>query len=478
MRLKHRLSLSLTLVAASVLGVSFVTAYLVVAREETRHLDESIRAEAKATAFVLSKSAGPPRVEDARVEDPERPKRVPRHVVVYAANGDVLASTSKLSPPPPLSALGDLEPGDEDGSTQTLTISGRTLRAVVMPLARDRTEILLYAVSQGTVDEDLAYLERVFALLFLGATTLTGVLARWLGTRLASDVDAIASVARSVAEGQLTARVGGTLRGSSETASLGRDLDHMIAELERLITIQRTFVSHAAHELRSPLATLRGELQLALRRPRSAEEYKGSIEEALAETEALITLAQDLLVLARAQRAPTAASTESRLDEVLSDAVRLARGPAEARGVELSTPATPDARVRGPRADLARLFRNLLDNAVAHSPPGARVELSATMVGQRVSVAVVDAGAGVAAEDADEVFAAFYRGAKDRSSDATGAGLGLPIAREIARAHGGDVWLDRAWSRGGARFVVELPMASETPPDSSRAAAAPDDAAG
>lgn len=455
MRLKHRLSLSLTLVAASVLGASFATAYIVVAREETRHLDELIRAEAKATALLLAKAPGRPRVEEARVEDPERPRRVPRHVAVYSADGDVLATTTKLSPPPPLSALGDVDRDDPEGTTQTLTLGGQHLRVVVMPLAADRTEVLLYAVSQGTVDEDLSYLLQVFALLFLSATTLTALLARWLGSRLAADVDAIASVAREVTEGRLTARVGGSLRGSIETAALGRDLDHMITELDRLISIQRTFVSHAAHELRSPLATLRGELQLALRRPRTADEYKGSIEEALAETEALIALAEDLLTLARAQRSPTAAGESSDLGDVLGDAVKMARGLAAARGVSLPSGIGAGVGVRGPRSDLARLFRNLLDNAVMHSPPGERVELSVVESTAKVTVSVVDRGAGVAREDADEVFSAFYRGARDRSSDASGAGLGLPIALEIARAHGGDVTFDRDWA-GGARFVVEL----------------------
>ena len=481
MRLKHRLSLSLTLVAASVLGVSFATAYLVVAREERRHLDVSIRAEAKATAFVMSKASGKPRVEEARVEDPERPKRVPRHAAVYSADGEVLAATSKLSPPPPLSTLGDPQALDPEGTTQTLVIAGQKARAVLMPLAPERTEVLLYAVPQGTVDEDLSYLLQVFALLFLGATTLTAVLARWLGTRLASDVDAIASVARNVAEGQLTARVGGSLRGSTETASLGRDLDHMIAELDRLIAIQRTFVSHAAHELRSPLATLRGELQLALRRPRKAEEYKVSIEEALAETEALIALAQDLLVLARAQRAPSVVDESSDLADVLGDAVRMARGLAESRDVSLPSGVGQGVVVRGPRGDLARLFRNLIDNAVVHSPAGGRVELEVVTRPGGVAVAVVDQGPGVAEEDASEVFSAFYRGAKDRSSDTSGAGLGLPIAREIARAHGGDVTLDRGW-KGGARFVVELatgaPSLDAAPSSRSPAVSTPSSATG
>ncbi len=467
MRLKHRLSLSLTLVAASVLGVSFATAYFVVAREETRHLDELVRAEAKATALVLSKTPGRPSVEEARIADPERPRRVPRHVAVYSVDGEVLAATKRLTPPPPLAALGDVDYGDPDGVTQTLTLGGQQLRVVVMPLATDRPEVMLYAVSQSTVDEDLSYLLQVFSLLFLAATTLTAVLARWLGTRLAADVDAIARVARDVTEGQLAARVGGSLRGSAETASLGRDLDHMITELDRLISIQRTFVSHAAHELRSPLATLRGELQLALRRPRKAEEYKQSIEEALAETEALIALAEDLLALARAQRSPTALDESSDLGDVLGDAVKMARGLAAAREIELVVEVGAGVTVRGARSDLARLFRNLVDNAVMHSPAGERVELSVVEAPGRVKVSVVDRGAGVAREDADEVFSTFYRGARDRSSEAPGAGLGLPIAREIARAHGGEVTLDREWATG-ARFVVELERRSATTPDSER----------
>ena len=473
MRLKDRLSLSLTLVAARVLGVSFATAYLVVAREETRHLDASIRVEAKATAIVMSKAEGALRVEEARVQDPERPSRVPRHAAVYKASGEVLTATKKLAPPPPLSTFGDTTGLDPEGITRTLTLAGGTVRAVLMPLAPDRTELLLYAVPRASVDEDLSYLLQVFALLFLAATTLTAVLARWLGTLLASDVDAIASVARNVAEGQLTARVGGSMRGSTETASLGRDLDHMIGELDRLLAIQRTFVSHAAHELRSPLTTLRGELQLALRRPRKAEEYKLSIEDALAETQALIALAEDLLALARAQRAPTPEDAGSNLGEVLAEALRMARGLASSR--EVALPATEGASVwvRGPQGDLARLFRNLFDNAVVHSPPGGSVRVEITPRGQAVEVAVVDDGTGVAAEDAAEVFSPFYRGAKDRSSETSGAGLGLPIAREIARAHGGDVTLDKNVQKGARSVVTLATRAAPTAGGPARVAAPP-----
>ena len=287
-------------------------------------------------------------------------------------------------------------------------------------------------------------------------------MARWLGARLAEDVDALAGAARSVARGDLTVRVAGRARGSTELRALGDDLDDMIARLDSLVASQRTFISHAAHELRSPHATLRGELQLALRRPRTAEEYHDTIEEALGEVEQLIALAEDLLVLARQQGATAIGPrrTTTPVGEAIADALRMARGPADTRGVQLIGPSSPlvTATVRGARPDLARAIRNLIDNAVTHSPRGGSVQVEVEGDGAQLRVAVTDEGPGVPEKDVARLFDPFFRGSLEQSGETQGAGLGLAIVREIVQAVGGSVWVD-ASHRPGARFVIELPLA-------------------
>ena len=466
MRLKHRLSLALTVVTTTALASSFGVGYFLVYREEMRDLDQAVLAQARVAAFLVAKrDPAHPRVEDGLVDDPEIPAPTKRYVAVYAPTGEILSSTRSFGAQvPSLASLNIPESLEPEGAVRDLEIAKERLRGVVLPLA-DRRGRLLYAVSRHTVDEDLLFLFQVFLALMLGATALTALFARWLGSRLSADVDAIASVAREVASGNLRARVGRGARGSTETQALGSDLDQMVAELDRLMAAQQTFVSHAAHELRSPLATVRGELQLALRRPRSAEEYKASIEDALTEVEELISLAQDLLVLARVQRAPHEDAT-TELRSAMSEAIRLAAPAAAEHHVTVTSDAPPEARVRGQRGDLARAVRNLIDNAIEHTPEGGTVQVKFEE-GDTVRVVVDDAGPGVANEDAPHVFSPFYRGAKDRSGDARGTGLGLAIAREIARAYDGDVTLvDK--QEPGARFVVSLARAAPGPEPPSR----------
>jgi two-component system OmpR family sensor kinase len=262
-----------------------------------------------------------------------------------------------------------------------------------------------------------------------------------------------------VARGDMAARVGERVRGSRESQQLGNDLDELVDRLGMLLETQRQFAVDAAHELRSPIATIRGEIQLALRRGRSAEAYREMLEELLGDVEALARLAEDLLALSRNEVA-IEAREESSTREIVDDALWMARGLAGERGATFhvveSSPGASAARVRGARGELARVVRNLLDNAIRYGTRGdhaVRVELFAD--GEHVEVAVVDHGPGVSPSERDAIFAAFHRGEQGLTARRDGAGLGLFIAREIARAHRGDVIIDPEVA-DGARFVLTL----------------------
>ena len=476
MRLKHRLSLSLTGTTAIALAASFAAVSILVNREETADLDRAVLAQAHTAAFIAVKqNPAALSVDDGQGVVPEIYAPMERFVAIYAPDGAVVSSTKNLGVlTPPLASLRVPTSLTREGHSFNLDVGGHHLRAVVVPIA-DRREWLLYAVSRRAVEEDMVFLYKIFSVLLVAALGVTALIARWLGGRLSADVDAIATVARQVADGDLTARVGAAARGSTETSALAADLDEMVTKLDRLMAAQRTFISHAAHELRSPLATLRGELQLAVRRPRTAEEYKASIDDALGEVETLATLAEDLLVLARVQRGRSDGGAW--LIDAVGDAVHMASGPAKIKTVRVDVRvATDSLYVRGSRADLSRAIRNLIDNAVEHSPAGGTVTVSADVSGGRVRVAVADEGPGVSLEDAPHVFSAFYRGARDQSGETPGAGLGLAIVREIARAFGGDVTLEGA--PGGAKFVLELAVADagDVPPPTSMPPLVPSEA--
>jgi two-component system heavy metal sensor histidine kinase CusS len=249
----------------------------------------------------------------------------------------------------------------------------------------------------------------------------------------------------------------------------------MIDQLDHLVRSQRRFIAHAAHELRSPLTAVSVELQHALRSARDVAAYRAAVTEALDSATRLVSLANDLLLLARVQsRAPeptAPCSLEEIVAGVVSSVERLARDKAvrlEARDVSGS--------VQGVRSDLERLVRNIVENAVRHAPRDTAVTLRASRGDAGHELEVADEGPGVAKEDREKIFEPFYRSSVARSTEG-GAGLGLGIAREIARAHGGDVVL--AAATRGCVFRIVLPerrndaaRATDAPPHANEAEAA------
>ncbi|MBX3205674.1 MAG: hypothetical protein KF764_11445 [Labilithrix sp.] len=456
MKLRTRLTLAFTLVTGVALIVSFVVAYVFVERDELRELDHALLVQAEHVATVaLERNADNPLVGDGPGEIVDPPSVTARYAAEYERDGRLVAATRTFGGQPPRLDEINARIDSPEGAAVTLKHGGTPLRGVLVPLGSGR--VLLYAVSSKGVDDDLAFLLRIFAVLFAGATSLTWVVARWLARSLVRDVDAICEVAEAVATGKLDARVGARAKGSVETRLLAERLDQMIARLGELVASQRDFISSAAHELRSPLTSLRGELELALRRERSAPEYKETIERALGDAGTLVTLADDLLAIARSEgRARAAASQPTKVSDIVDDATRMARGNAEVRDVEVTFEGSgADTAVACSRAEVARALRNLLDNAIAHSPHGGTVLVRTDVAAAGVAIAVEDGGDGVRPEDATLLFTPFWRGDGERAAEG-GTGLGLSLAREIARAAGGDITYDASFSPG-ARFVLTLP---------------------
>ena len=222
------------------------------------------------------------------------------------------------------------------------------------------------------------------------------------------------------------------------------------------------FIAHAAHELRSPLSALYGELALALRRSRDAEEYRRAIQEAYASTRQLKGLAEDLLAVARLGATPPPSVAPIDVRAALDEAHEIvaADGVAPEVRVQVSGDCRP---ALASHRDVVRLLRNLLENAVRHSPQGGHVRVSLADDGPDVVIAVADDGSGIAREEHSKIFTPFYRGTTVPTVSGAEAGLGLTIARGIARAYGGDVVLDTG-AAAGACFRVTLPVASDDVP--------------
>jgi two-component system, OmpR family, sensor kinase len=327
---------------------------------------------------------------------------------------------------------------------------------MLLPIPASPGKQVLIASSRENLDATSTFLHRAMFAAFGVAVLWSTALVIWMVRRQTATHENIASVARRVASGDLDARV--TAHSDDvEEAQLGQDIDHMIAQLGGLVTSQKRFTANAAHELRSPIAVVCGELQQTLRKPRDAEGYRAGAERALRGAERLRALAEDLLTLVRPTRDEEV--VESELNRLIGGAVGPLEGLAAERGVRVLVGSASSAlKVRGHARDLERMFRNLVENGVRHA--NGTVELSTRTAAQRLEVTIQDDGAGVADSDRERIFEPFYRAPQARASALGGSGLGLAIAREIARAHDGDVTLAATLApAGGACFVVSLPTA-------------------
>ena len=296
-----------------------------------------------------------------------------------------------------------------------------------------------------------AALRSVAPLLFI--TPLLALLIWWLAALTLAPLRRLAAGVRERDEHSLQPLPGEGL--PDEVAPLVQALNALLQRLGVSLKTQRAFVADAAHELRSPLTALKLQLQLLQRAP--DDTTRALAIDALGEgiTRAA-RLVEQLLTLARSEPgAPAPAAAQVDLSELVRQAVVLTLPLANTRGATLALFADAPVPVHGDAAALTALVRNLADNAVRYSPPGARVELRVWADAGVPMLQVDDSGPGIPPEDHERVFDRFYRRA---NSDELGSGLGLAIVRSVAEQHGARVVLATS-PLGGLRVAVRFAAA-------------------
>jgi two-component system sensor histidine kinase MprB len=306
----------------------------------------------------------------------------------------------------------------------------------------------------------LRRLRWILVLVCLGGVALAVALGRLVSRNVVAPIAHVSEAARHIAE---TEDLGRRLEVETqdEVGELATHFNAMLETLERSIASQRQLVADASHELRTPITSLRTNIEVLADAealpPDERARLLADVEEQITELGMLVA---DLIELARGDE-PNREPEDVRLDDLVDEAVRRARR--HAPGVEFTTHFAP-AVVDGTRERLARAVNNLLDNAARHSPPAGPVDVSVGPFGVRVR----DHGTGIDPDDLPHLFDRFYRGASARGRP--GSGLGLAIVRQVAEQHGGTVRAANA-PGGGAEFLLELPVtipgATEESPASS-----------
>ncbi|CAL9429437.1 sensor histidine kinase [Streptomyces althioticus] len=467
---RSRATLGATLVVAVAL-VAAGTALLLSLRANLTG-EAGTRAERSAQAVASELAARTPLDKLSGLDAEDTPVQITdEDGVLLAASEDLEritgTGTAEVTPAPGRSDADDDRDGDDDDrdddsldpgeitpgasyTNGTATIDGDTEDyrfAAVEVETPDRGRLTVHAGAPLAAEHSAV--GTALTAMLIGFPLLLGVVAAvtWLVTgRALRPVEGIRrEMAAITASEDLRRRVPEPAT-HDEIARLARTTNATLAALEASVERQRAFVADASHELRSPIASLRTQLEVAAAHPELLD-LDGAVED----TVRLQNLAADLLLLARLDAGERPAGTRV-------DLAALARETAAGR--ERVTVEAEPVEVSGSRGQLARVLANLLDNAERHARE--RITVTVRREGGEAVVGVADDGEGVAGADRERIFERFVRLDAARSRDDGGAGLGLAIARDVAVRHGGTLTAGAA-PAGGALFALRLPLAGREP---------------
>jgi two-component system OmpR family sensor kinase len=476
---RARLTIWYSIVLGIVLILLAVLTYLIYQRNLAQRTEANLAelADAFATTFTseLPDHAGNDAVKEAALESMMEHRFRDTIFVVLDSNGNVLISSLEL---PSAGQTREHIKTDIFTSPEFLEIAtnsdskgrikGRIpggkdgLRPYIKMLsAGTQTYKLILLQSLHSQQELLEDIRNTFLLVIPIALLLASLGGYFLARKSLAPVAAMASQARGMGAANLGARLAVTNQ-RDELGQLALSFNQLLDRLEESFERQRRFIADASHELRTPVAILRGETEVTLSRAdRSPEEYRETLGILRDESQRLTRIIEDLFTLTRADAGEYPLSpSDLYLDELATDVLRRARTLAMAKNITLSSTITPELPLRADEALLRRMLLNLLDNAIKYTPEGGNISLDCRKQGNEYVVSVTDTGEGIPQEFQGRVFERFFRVDKARSREDGahgGAGLGLSIALWIAEAHRGQLELTRSDATGSTFSVILHP---------------------
>ena len=472
MRRLHSVRLRLTAwyaaTLALVLSIFGALLYGVVGYQLVRHHDGSLRDAAAQVARILSEHEDCESLTEAQRAQLDRVG----HLVLFhevAGEKRVFYQSADLGLMQiPLEMLASSSEAPGAGWFETVEDPSKPLRIYSEPYRSrsGRRGLIHVAAGLGDVPGPLASLRLALLLMAPLAVLFASLGGYWLAGRALAPVDEVTRMAQEIGASSLGRRLPVT-KAQDEIARLVDTFNQMIARLEGSFESMKRFTADASHELRGPLTTMRGAIDVALSQPREAGEYRKALASVGEDVNRLRSIAEDLLVLARAdagrmkiERLPV------RLDVVAAEVAESLRPLAVERAVSLVTRSEATVRVQGDERWLRQLVFNLLDNAIKFSTPVSSAERRAVVTievtgsGGAGILRVEDTGPGIPEEALPHIFERFYRADNARSyRGREGFGLGLSIAEWVVHAHHGTIAAANA-AGGGTTFAVSLPLAA------------------
>jgi two-component system OmpR family sensor kinase len=464
----------LTLLALAAVGTSLVLADAAVLGSldvtQSSEADQALVAQATLLSGSIDQVNGQPSFGGGDVSG-ETSTGVAVDAVIVT-DGQVVAQSSGQSiAPGALRAIAAQSLGQHRpvwGDVTDVRNVPRRLYAVPLQLDQARPSVLVVNRSVAELQSALRRTLLLVALLSVLTLGVTGLVANWLAGRVLRPVRTIAGLARGISEKDLHRRVEVRVP-PDELGELVDTFNGMLDRLEADFESLRRFTADASHELRAPLALMRAELELSLSRTRHPSDYRSSQRTVLAEVEHLSRVADQLLLLARAD-AGTLKPVVEPIDvvDLMTETEHRWSAESARQSVVIHASKPAEGTVGADPSLLRRVLDNLIENAIRHAPPGSGVLLRAFQSGDAWVFEVADRGQGVPAELRPRLFDRFFSAEEARTRDGSGgAGLGLALCAAIARAHGGDLRLAEPAGGVGAVFQLWLPGAPDGAPPRS-----------
>ena len=330
-------------------------------------------------------------------------------------------------------------------------------RRISFPITSQGTVryVLQSQTSLDLVNETLQWLILTLGAMTLGVFVCAWVGSNWIARMVLSPINTLGQTATTVSAQSLDTRV--FLEAPyEEFQQLAKSFNKMLERLQGVFESQRRFIGDAAHELKTPLTAMKGNMEVALQRERSTKDYQDVLSTTLGQVEHLVRLVKSLLTLTQfaGEHSPIDLKPvlmEPLLKELASELSVLA----EEKGCFLTAHLQEVPQILGDAGQLKQLVINLLDNAIRHTPQGGSVTVTLQSSENNVLVSVADTGSGIGTEHLPHIFTRFYRADQVRDRESGGTGLGLAIAKEIVLAHNGTINVQSEIGKGSV-FTVSF----------------------
>ena len=448
--IRQRLTLWYTAAVSILLGTMAVALLIVHSRLTLLRLDGELQRANATVSFVfqneLNEGLAP---KDAADDCLSEAIVRPRHVAIFSRDGTLLGKRWSLPGEPPF---------DPPQATPRIRTVFAPLRYRLVSISTPPVPagyVVVTAAPWDELIEDREPIERALILVIPAALVIAAAGAWWVAGRALRPAAAMAAQARQITEQSVKTRL--TVERNDELGQLATAFNELLDRLDTALDVRRQFLADASHELRTPVSIARTASEVALSRERRSEtEYRDALAVVTDQMTRLGRMVADMLALARTDVADWPLTPQDfYFDELLADVARDARVVAQASGLTIEASCPSDVQFRGDEALLRQMLLNLVENAIRHTSRDGAVTLVATLESQRLVVRVRDTGTGIPEPDRERIFDRFVR--VDPSGRDRGLGLGLAIARRIARAHRGDLLLETTGA-SGTSFLVTLPF--------------------